>query len=195
VLFAAEQYPRLRARALPVGGSADVAAGYDLVAELEVYDLAVAQRLEIPGRASVLPWLGVSHLRVDETRTTLDGSMMADDGLVDDATTRLWGVVAGFDGSVRLSASLGLTGRVAVRWAQGTRRAWLSVATDSDDPQATRVRLSDSTERAMWGAEAGLRWLTWRGLRVEGGWRFRDWRHDGGLATFDGPFVRLAAAY
>jgi hypothetical protein len=47
----------------------------------------------------------------------------------------------------------------------------------------------------MFGGEIGVLWAWTRHLEVAGGWRYRDWTHDDGPASFNGPFVRLGASF
>jgi len=65
----------------------------------------------------------------------------------------------------------------------------------SDPENPSWVDLSDDTERAMWGVDLGVRWEAGRVVRLDGGWRYRDWQHDGGPASFSGPFVRLVVHF
>ncbi len=174
-----ERYPTLNA-----SGSINPSGGEvireDLTAKFEVYDLALAQSFKLRRKSLMSPWLGITHIRINETMVA---SAPADqpEGT---ATSRLWGAAFGTDCGLELTDSLLATGRFVIRWVKGTRKA-------KEYGDGLEVELSDSTTRAMYGAELGLRWEATRNIHVEGGWRYRDWQYDHGPASFSGPFVRL----
>ena len=189
----------IRVRAFDVAtfvahGAAQVGiVGSDVIEEFDYSDLyapvdldigqcrlSVARRADDPGDS------GATHLRVDETRLAVDASLAAA-GETETAASRLWGAAVGADWQVRLAPRTTLTARVALRWAEGTRSTWVTV---DDGSGGARARLSDRTDRAMWGGEVGVRWAAWQGLSVEGGWRLRDWEYDNGLGSFERPPTR-----
>ncbi len=194
-LLVAERYPELAAAASWTDPSSGAALDHALTAELEVYDLALARRVGREDQSGMMAWLGLTLVDVDETRAAPDAAGGAP---VESATSRLWGAVAGFEGELSLATRLSAVGRLVVRYARGTREATLRPEVpdpDPGDPVAGTVELSDSTERGMWGGELGLRWAASEWFEVDGGWRYRDWEVDGGPASFDGPFLRVAVVF
>ena len=76
-------------------------------------------------------------------------------------------------------------------WATGDRKATFTPEESDDLPGTTQVKASDSVDQFMWGAELGVLWQASRHVGLEGGWRYRDWTHSNGPASFDGLFLRL----
>jgi len=143
-----------------------------------------------------MPWIGLTHLRVDERRTSESDPPAGSPLPAETAASHLWGVGVGVEGDVQLTARLAVAARVVWRWGQGDRKAKLpSEDTGTGGPEVTWVELSDNTERTLLGGEASLRLLASTAVWVEGGWRYRDFKHGGGPASFDGPFVRLAVLW
>ncbi len=173
-----EHYPSMSAVGNYSSGSGEMIRD-DLTAELEVYDLGLSQTYKLKRSSTVSPWLGVTHIRINETLSS-EPSDQPDAT----ATSRLWGAGLGTDLGLELTDGLLFTGRFVIRWAKGSRKA-------KEYEDGLEVNLSDSTSRAMYGGELGLRWEATRNIHVEGGWRYRDWQYDHGPACFSGPFVRL----
>jgi hypothetical protein len=183
VFFAAERYPTLEASGL----HASTGQQHALTTKLEVYDLVIAQWFKGSGRTGLFPWAGLTRMRIRETRI-----YSADQGdLPDDAKSYLWGVAAGADGELWINHRVGISGRVLLRWAWGDREGTQHTEAAEGEGDFIAVDFSDSTERAMYGADLGLRMVAYRGVELEGGWRYRDWQHDRGPASFSGPYLRL----
>jgi hypothetical protein len=194
-LLAAERYPTLRAS----GSWTDPAIGTvtdALTAELETYDLALGQRYALSKGATLVPWIGLTYMHIEETRESDLTSSPASDQPVETADTRLWGALLGVDGAIPLASRFSVTMRLVARWGQGTREAkLLSPPVDPGDPEVEWVKLEDDTSRAMYGAELGLRWQAGKSFDLETGWQYRDWKYDGGPASFTGVFVRLGMVW
>jgi len=193
-LFNAERYPELDAAASWTDVDSGETIRHDLTAELEVYDLAVAQRFEHDNESAISPWVGATLMNIDESRAVPGAANPARET----ASSELWGLVLGADGELVLHPQVAISARAVVRWAQGTRRARLRADVpdpDSGDPAATDVVLSDTTERAMYGADLGVRWRAATAFQLEAGWRYRDWQFDDGPASFDGPYARLVVTF
>jgi hypothetical protein len=195
VLLAAERYPTLHASASWVdpatGGMSDA-----LTAELETYDLALGQRYVLSRGASLVPWVGLTYLHIEETRASRPTSAPAPDQPAETADTRLWGAVLGVDGAVPLASRLAVTVRLVARWGQGKREARLRLGpVEPGVPEVEWVKLEDDTSRAMYGAEVGLRWRVGNGVDLATGWQLRDWRYDHGPASFAGAFARLGVGW
>lgn len=189
VIVGAEHHPTL-------SGTAQVDDGLggfdelDVRMEIEAYDLALSQAFGEPGRAVFAPWVGVAHFRIKERRTDAGASP------AETAMSRLWGVTLGLDWGVTVAGDFALTGRAFGRWATGNREAEQLVANaDVGLPDDTLVDITDSVERAMWGADLGVRWRAHDAFQVEAGWSTRDWTFDDGPAEFSGPFVRMVAGF
>jgi hypothetical protein len=129
-------------------------------------------------------------MRIRERRTLSDGGSETVD---EKSSSDLWGVGLGADFSLPVARHVTATGRLAARWARGDRNAWISV--EDSEGSESHVKLSDATDRAMFGAEIGVRWRPLQWLAVEGGWWHRDWSLDGGPASYDGPFVRASVGF
>jgi hypothetical protein len=157
----------------------------DLTLKIETYDLALGQFFGSSPRTGVMPWIGVSYVRLEETLAVVGGTSSQDD-----ATSSLWGLVAGADGTVAIWSRLDFSGRVVLRWASGTRTAFVSTE-GSGSFEGGSVEQSDETDRTMWGVDLGLRWRATRVFEIEGGWRYRDWTLDGGPAKYSGPYVKV----
>jgi hypothetical protein len=192
VFVAAERVPeaRLLASTGPVGDGPGEEVAVSV--EIEAYDLALAEHYALGDATRLSVWLGATYLQIDERRVTWPADGSAGDAVPEDAASRLWGVAGGADLVYPISDRLSLSGRVIGRWARGKRRArMLPPDLGQGETESARVELSDSTSRSMLGAEGGLAWTVSPMLRVEGGWRLRDWRLDDGPLAVDGPFVRV----
>ncbi len=187
--FAVERLPTILATGVPSETAAP--EQHLLTAKLVTYDLALGQWFKPGDSLGLFPWAGVTSIRIEETRSPVAGSQQTLVRPADKAKSSLWGVAVGLDGELSLSQRLVASGRVVVRWAKGPREGRLHLDSTDGEQQVTTVTLSDSTKRAMYGAELGLRWTANQSFSFEGGWRYRDWQHDGGPAAFDGPYVRL----
>jgi hypothetical protein len=188
IFFAAERYPIMQASGLHAGTDQQ----HGLTTKLEVFDLVIAQWFKGSGRTGIFPWAGLTRMRIREMRTLFTE---AGQGPVDDAKSYLWGVAAGADGERWLNHRFGISGRVLLRWAKGDREGTQHVESEEGEGDLMAVDFSDSTKRAMYGADLGLRMVAYRGVELEGGWRYRDWQHDSGLASFSGPYLRLRAHF
>jgi hypothetical protein len=185
--IAAERLPALSA----TGIYAADGLWHELSCELTTYDLAYGQWFRAERGSGVFAWVGLTRMEIEEIRT-LFGDPVAEPLLPkDEAVSRLWGAAGGADGELWLNPRLAVTGRVVLRWAKGDRDQVMYVD-GLEDSQVSEVRLSDTTSRLMYGGELGLRWSATEKIRIEGGWRYRDWRHDNGPASFSGAFLRLA---
>jgi hypothetical protein len=187
VFFAAERYPTLQASGLHAG----TAQQHGLTTKLEVYDLVIAQWFRGSGRTGIFPWAGLTRMRIREIRTTYNVQDLSPVESEDLAKSYLWGVAAGADGELWINNRFGISGRVLLRWAKGDRKGTQHVEAEEGEDDFIPVDFSDSTKRAMYGADLGLRMVAYRGIELEGGWRYRDWQHDSGLASFSGPYLRL----
>ena len=192
VLFNLERYPTLEAAASRTGEETGEEINHELTTEFEAYDLALAQWFGGKEGVGIMPWVGVTYMRINETRATVAESVDGTDRFEDRASSRLWGALLGADWGVRLKPRLLLSGRMVLRWGWGNREATIStVGPGPEEPAAVEAQLSDDVSRAMWGADLGLRWEATRHLQIEGGWRYRDWQYDDGPASFNGPYLRL----
>ena len=192
VLVNVERYPTLEASASRTDEETDEEINHRITTEFEAYDLALAQWFGGKAGVGVMPLVGVTYMRINETRVAVGDSVNGADQFDDRAASRLWGVLLGADWGARLAPRFVLSGRVVFRWGWGDRKATLSVIDHvSGGPVVTEVQLSDDVSRAMWGADLGLRWAATRHLQLDGGWRYRDWQYDGGPASFSGPYLRL----
>lgn len=163
---------------------------HDLTADIEVYDLAFTQWFGANPDSGLRSWFGVTHMRIDETRTAeSDGGTRSVN-----AASRLWGLGLGADGHLRVGNRLGLSARLAFRWAEGDRDARV-YSDGSDGSPVVTVELSDDTSRTMYGVDLGVRWLPIWNLALEAGWWYRDWQRDGGPARFNGPYFRVIAGF
>ncbi len=190
-ILGGEWFPTLNA----VGTAAPGGEEDDIVQPLSLansaYDLGIGQWFGGDHRTGIMPWVGVSYMRISEDRTTAPPPGSSDDSITENAAADLWGVVVGADGSYRIWSTLDVTGRVLVRWATGTRTARVS----PQDPGTGTVEVSDSIDTGMWGIDLGLRWNATRSFWLEIGWRYRDQSYDGGPATYGGPQVKAAYVF
>jgi hypothetical protein len=186
ILLAGEWYPRLEA----TGSFEDPQTTETVVDELswdvEAYDLGIGQFFGRDRRTGVMPWVGATYVRISEELVHVSGPGSGSDGLRDTSSAGLWGVVAGADAGVRVLSVLDVTGRLLFRWASGTRKSVLDIA----DPPGGSAEVSDSTDITMWGLDLGVRWHASKVVKVEGGWRYRDWTLSGGPASYGGPFLK-----
>lgn len=187
VFFAAERVPRFDASGVLLGGDPTQVSSVEV--DARVYDLVIAQDYGRHNQWGVTPWLGVTHMTLDETRRVPASPELA----ADTASSTLWGGVLGVDAAVMVWRNLALSGRAAVRWAQGKRDAILQVS--PGDPQLGTVELSDTVTRTEVGFDAGLRWAVLRDLHVEAGWRLRDWSGRDGPGSYSGPYVRTVIGF
>jgi hypothetical protein len=191
VMMRGEWNPQLEATGSVA--ATDLSAGYEdqLSTDIEVYDLALGQHYGQAGRARVTPWFGATYMRIRELRHRVSEGDSSSDPDESTAKSDLWGVMAGADGVIPLRPGWNVIGTAVIRWARGDRDATLS----TDDPQDTTATQSDSRDQVMYGAELGVRWDPVDRLQVTGGWRYRDWTHDDGPASFSGPFVRVGVGF
>jgi hypothetical protein len=189
-----ELYPTLEAAASRTDGLPGGGISYEFTTEFEAYDLAFAQRFGDETGFGVMPWVGLTYMRIDETRE-VHIPIGYVGGYSDQAASRLWGIVLGADWGARLAPRLRLSGRVVLRWGWGDRKATISTVGPGPWEPVVEAQLSDSVSRAMWGADLGLRWGATRNFQLEGGWRYRDWQYDGGPASFNGPYLRLVLVF
>jgi len=193
LLLAGEWFPDLKATASSSELDSTAVTSQDLTTQIEVYDLGYGRWLGRDAAFTVMPWGAVTHMRIDENRIVGGESGGGDR---ETAESLLWGVGVGADLRLRISKEVAATGRVVMRWATGDREAWVSSGTPQGGSlEEPNVKLTDSTSRAMYGAEFGVRWRPVRWLAVEGGWWYRDWTIDGGPAAYDGPFLRAAVGF
>ncbi len=186
VVLAGEWVPTLEAEGSFVDPEIGAATSQSLSLETEAYDLGYGRWLGRDRRNGVLPWIGLTHLRFDESRTTLGGDPAGSGDVTETADSDLWGVVIGADASINLWRSVDLVGRVLYRWARGTRSAEIL----PPDGGGGTVEVEDSIEAQMWGAEFGVRWNPMPRFSIEGGWRLRDQTLDGGPGSFSGPQIK-----
>lgn len=188
-----ERYPTLEAAGSSTDGETGEEIFHELTTEFEAYDLALAQWFGDEAGLGVMPSVGVTYMRINETRVAVGQSVNGAGEAEDQAASRLWGVLLGADWGARLAPRLLLSGRVVLRWGWGDRKATISVA--GPEAAAIEVQLSDDVSRAMWGADLGVRWGATRHFQVEGGWRYRDWQYDDGPASFNGPYLRFVVVW
>jgi hypothetical protein len=188
IILGAEFQPRLEGGGVVISDLDEVAV--DVTMELEAYDLAISKVYGRPGQAVFAPWVGVTHLRLSEERD------IAGRTASEASESKLWGATLGLDAGATIYDDFALTGRVLVRWATGDREAReVLEGTDFGLPDETVVELKDSVDRAMWGADLGVRWSAHPRFQLEAGWSTRDWTHDDGPASFSGPYVRMTAGF
>ena len=188
-----ERYPTLEAAGSRTDGETGEEIFHELTTEFEAYDLALAQWFGDEAGLGVMPSVGVTYMRINETRVAVGQSVNGAGQAEDRAASRLWGVLLGADWGARLAPRLLLSGRVVFRWGWGDRKATISVA--GPEAAAIEVQLSDDVSRGMWGADLGVRWGATRHFHVEGGWRYRDWQYDDGPASFNGPYLRFVVVW
>jgi hypothetical protein len=181
-----------------VGVYADPASGEPVTENLSIdvsaYDLGLGQVFGQGGKAAVMPWIGATYLRLNESRVTIAPDASTSESASDEARASIWGVVVGADARVTVWARLELFGRVLGRWAKGTRDTKLATQNPGGGSGGT-AKESDSVDRTMWGADLGLRWAVGRSSALEGGWRIRDWSLDDGPGTFTGPYLRVVLGF
>ena len=192
VIVGGEWYPQLEASASRIDEDTGNEIHDELTATFRTYDLAIAKWFGRSGGTGWMPWIGATLMTIEETRSSADDGGESSAAATDRATRDLWGVVVGADVGGRVAQGLFVSGRVVARWGRGSREASMAAPEpETEDPTPTSVTLSDSVDRLMWGVDLGLRWAAMRTLLLEGGWRYRDWQHDGGPASFNGPYLRL----
>jgi len=188
VLFNLERYPTLEAAASRTDSVTGEEINHEITTEFKAYDLALAQWFGDKAGVGVMPLVGVTYMRISETRSAVDELGNGKN----QAASRLWGVVLGADWGARLAPRLVLSGRVVFRKGWGDRDATIpTIGPELEEQAAADVQLTDDVSRAMWGADLGLRWAATRRLQLDGGWRYRDWQYDDGPASFSGPYLRL----
>lgn len=187
VFFATERLPQLAATGIVAGGDPNQVAEVEV--DVTVYDFVIAQYFGDKDGWGVTPWLGATHMVLDEVRR-VPASPDVDS---DTAASKLWGAVLGVDGALLVTPRIALTGRASVRWGQGKRKTVIQAP--GGDPQLGAVELSDLVTRTEVGLEAGLRWAALRDVHVEGGWRYRDWSGRDGPGSYSGPFVRTTIGF
>lgn len=190
-----ERYPTLEAAGSRTDGETGEEIFHELTTEFEAYDLALAQWFGNEAGVGVMPSVGVTYMRINETREVHIPIGIVG-GYSDQAASRLWGILLGADWGARLAPRLLLSGRVVLRWGWGDRKATIStVGSGPWGPVVVEAQLSDNVSRAMWGADLGLRWGATRHFQLEGGWRYRDWQYDDGPASFNGPYLRFVVVW
>lgn len=185
--FAVEFYPELSGEGIQYTDDGTVAAEDLLTCNITVYDLGLAQDLNLEGGYFFKPWIALSYMQIEERKFP----QLAEEAPTDRADSGLWGAGIGLDAETPLPWNLRLAGRLVARWATGDRKATFTPDGSDDLSGTTQVKASDSVDQFMWGAELGVLWNASRYVGLEGGWRYRDWTNADGPATFDGPFLRL----
>lgn len=195
VILGGEWYPDLNATGSYPTADSQESTTEQLSLKGNIYDLGFGMFCGRNDRNGVLPWIGATYMDLSEYRTTTPPQ---DSGLaetIDRADTRIWGVVAGVDGSISLTDRLDVAGRLIYRWASGDRDAVISSQDPGSDDTAGQVELSDSIDHSMWGADLGLRWYATEQWWFEAGWRYRDRTLDDGPASFGGPQIKMAMKF
>lgn len=187
VILAGEWYPNLYATGSYLTADSAEQTVQELTLKGTIYDLGFGRFCGRDKRNGVLPWIGATYMDLSESATTIPPTDSGGSEFTDNASSRLWGVVAGLDGSYQLSNKLDIAGRLLFRWASGDRKATVTSEDGSGD-----VQLKDSIDQTMWGADLGLRWHAVKGLWLEAGWRYRDRSLDDGPASFGGPQIKVA---
>jgi hypothetical protein len=186
VILAGEWYPNLDATgSYLTAGSAEQTV-QELTLKGTIYDLGFGRFYGRNKRNGVLPWIGATYMDLSESATTTPPAAAGVPVYTDTADSRLWGVVAGLDGSYQLSDKLDLAARLLFRWASGDRKATVTTEDGGE------IQLKDSIDQTMWGADLGLRWHAVKGFWLEAGWRYRDRSLDDGPASFGGPQIKAA---
>lgn len=191
VLLGGEWYPNLEATGSYGPAPTGDRVAQELTLKSAIYDLGLGMRLGRDRRNGTTPWIGVTYMDLSEEliTTPADGT----DAYAERATAGLWGVAAGIDGSLTVWRSIDVTGRLLLRWATGTRNAWIRPA----DPGGGggEVKVSDSIDHFMWGLDLGFRWTATRSVALEIGWRLRDRTLDSGPARFGGPQLKAVIGF
>jgi len=181
VILEGERYPTLTA----VGTSDDDQSTDELSMETTIYDLGYGQWFGKDERTGVLPWIGLTYMRISESRTIVPDDGSGGNPYPDKADSNLWGVVLGADASYPVWSSIDLTGRLLLRWATGTRTAEI-------DSGGGTAEEKGSIDHFMWGIDLGVRWNATKAFSLEAGWRYRDRTIDQGPASFGGPQIKAA---
>ncbi|MCP4899532.1 MAG: hypothetical protein GY906_21410 [bacterium] len=194
VLLGYEGYPTLSATASRTQPGGDIVS-HSLKTDVDVFDLALARWFPIANDVGASPWIGVTRISIEESRFVMEGeSGFA--GPSRSASSTMWGAIIGVDVGARVSNRFAVSGRLVVRWASGTRTSEIDLpSSEVGFPVIQTVTAQDDTDQAMYGADIGLRWSATEYFHLEGGWRYRNWSYDNGFASFDGPFIRLVAAF
>ncbi len=190
VILAGEWYPDLSATGSYLTEGSNSPTSQELTLKGTIYDLGFGRFYGRDKRNGVLPWIGATYMDLSERATTIPPAESGVSGYTDSASSRLWGVVAGLDGSYQLANKLDLAGRLLFRWASGDRKATITSEDGSGE-----VELKDSIDQTMWGADLGLRWHAFEGFWLEAGWRYRDRSLDDGPASFGGPQIKAAMKF
>jgi hypothetical protein len=192
VILEGEWYPNLDATGdFPAPDSAS-SVTQELTLKTGIYDLGLGRWFGRDDRNGVLPWIGATYMDINESLTTNAPSDSSYPEGTDNASSGLWGVVVGADGSITVWQSLDVTGRLLFRWATGTRKATISSQDPGGGDDGGSVEVSDSIDHMMWGLDVGVRWHATRRFALELGWRLRDRTLDDGPASFGGPQIKLA---
>lgn len=195
VILDGEWYPTMDA----VGTSDTDPSKDELVQNLSLknsaYDLGIGYRFGKDLRTGAMPWVGLTYMRLSESRTTVPPAGSGGSGVTDSADAGLWGVVVGVDGSYRVWSTLDVTGRLLLRWATGTRNATINPQDPDGGSSGGSVEVNDSIDAGMWGVDLGVRWNATKAFSLEVGWRYRDQTYDGGPATYGGPQIKFAYVF
>jgi hypothetical protein len=175
----------------------------DVEYRASAYDLGVAYPLLLGATTVLRPLAGLTNVRRQSTQHRTQapfGELYMDDTL----TVRFdgWGLLAGCEVAWEVSSRVRLAARVLQRWAAGTsvaerngRYALVDLETHEVLGYEEREgRSSGNGSTMMFGGNAGLGVRLAGPVWAEGGWRYRDWDY-GGFATWQGPYVSVAAAF
>lgn len=192
VVLAGEWYPELEAEGSYTASGDDEATTEMLTLDGAIYDLGFGMNFGRNDRTGGLVWVGATYMDLGETLTVISpaGSSEA----ADRADTRIWGVVAGVDGSISITDRLDVAGRLLYRWATGDRDAVINTE-DPASGSTGQVELSDDIDHSMWGADLGLRWHATKQWWIELGYRYRDRTLDDGPVRFNGPQIKTAVTF
>ena len=187
-----ELYPTIEALGILTDPDGEETSSTQISTNIKIFDLGYGQNFQTGSNFKLKPWLGLTHIRINEDRILVEDPTGS---ASDQADSRLWGFVVGAEGKLSVSQRWSITGRAVVRWARGDRDTVIQLTGTVDPPLASDANLSDKVTRAMWGADLGARWKASDSLDLEGGWRYRDWHYDDGPGSFSGPYLRLALGF
>jgi hypothetical protein len=193
VLLSGERNPTIDATGSREDPDTGEAVVDDVTLKTAAYDLGLGQVFRPDKGVEVMPWVGLTYLTLDEELAGVQPEPPST-GTRDTSRAGLWGVAVGADVRVQVWSRLHVTGRLTVRWGTGTRDATVHIE-DPVSGEPGTVKVSDSVDQWMWGADLGLKWAASDVFEIEGGWRHRDWTYGDGPASFTGPYVKAGIVF
>ena len=109
--FSVEFYSEVSAQGIQYENEGTLAAKDLLTSEITVYDLALAQDVNLNGGYFFKPWIALSYMQIEERRFP----QLAEETPIDRADSGLWGAAVGLDAETPLPWNLRLSGRLVAR--------------------------------------------------------------------------------